>query len=1090
MFSVISPLLRGARVLLLAVAVILLPVADLRPVQAADLGSAYVTPEYMLAQTWGSITLVYTVGEAGLAQGGSLRVQFPKSYHKSALYPQLWDPSGPYYVSATASNPDALLSLVVTREDIVPQDVDFQDFTTTITVEGASLQPGDTVSFVFGDTSAGGMGILASQAVARERVWVAVDVLGTGEYQMLPELPILETRGGQASYLRAIAPSLVRAGEAVLVRVVALDALDNNSSLYRGTVTLSCDDVAAEYPGGHTFSEAEAGVWVFSAILNTPGVHRFQVSDGVRSAWSNPIEVVDGEPLVRLYWGDTHVHTDASPEGYGDAQSEIRYGREVSGLHFMGFLDHAGNTKAPLTLAEWGEQTAVVEGAYAPGEFVTFCSYEWSVDQTLQGHRTVIYREGQQPFFGARSYTTIEALWGALAGNGTPALTLPHHMGMESAASNTATSWEYVNTTFQRSLEIYQVKGLWEYYDPSHPLSAENVHTYRSMPGPYYAQDAWAAGQRLGVIASSDEHWGRPGRTGYGLAAVYASSLTREGVFDAIASRHSYGTTGERIILHFTADGHRMGEEYGVSLPHSPEINVRVYGTDVVDWVEVLKYDGTGYSVIHRETAGVRDVEFSLVDEGYSGDSMYYVRLRQANQVAGRDVMAWSSPIWVDVAAGPTPTPSATATESPTETATVQPTPTETHTSEPTPTGTPTPTYTSTTAPTPTDTPTAEPTPTETPTVEPTPTATATTTATATPTGTATATSGPTATATATATATTEPTVVPELGLYEHLNQGDDGSIRADGAMVVGQSFTPAQAHTVSLVRLKLYRQGSPGPATVAIRAAGGNGMPTGSSLSSGTLDTSAITTSTLGEWYSVSLTPVGLQAGTQYVLTIAVPGGDAGNRLFVRWDRSDPPYGGGTALYSWDGGQGWRAVSGSDVMFEEWGTPGATPTPTLEPTPTDTPTAEPTHTQTPTVEPTPTETPTPTPQPTPTQTPTVEPTATATATVEPTDTPTAEPTATDTATPEPTPTETPTPEPTATDTPTAEPTATGTPTGEPTATETATEMPTDTPTPEPVPSQTPTVEAIPTETSAPEATTGTRWSGRPVYRPVIVSLM
>ncbi|NPV10132.1 MAG: hypothetical protein HPY83_19495 [Anaerolineae bacterium] len=339
----------------------------------------------------------------------------------------------------------------------------------------------------------------------------------------------------------------------------------------------------------------------------------------------------------------------------------------------------------------------------------------------------------------------------------------------------------------------------------------------------------------------------------------------------------------------------------------------------------------------------------------------------------------------------------------------------------------------------------------------PTPTATATTTATATPTGTATATTEPTATATATATAspTTEPTVAPELGLYEHLNQGDDGSIRADGAMVVGQSFTPAQAHTVSLVRLKLYRQGSPGPATVAIRAAGGNGMPTGSSLSSGTLDTSAITTSTLGEWYSVSLMPAGLEAGVGYVITVAVPGGDAANRLFVRWDRSDPPYGGGTALYSWDGGQGWRAVSGSDIMFEEWGSVGSVPTatPTVEPTATPTLEATPTSTE----------------EPTPTQTPTVEPSATAT--LEPTAT--VEPTVTETPTPEPTPTETPTAEPTPTEAPTLEPTPTDTATPEPTSTQMptataiATAEPTATPTGTPAPAVPETGEVSPDQGSS-----------------------
>ena len=241
--------------------------------------------------------------------------------------------------------------------------------------------------------------------------------------------------------------------------------------------------------------------------------------------------------------------------------------------------------------------------------------------------------------------------------------------------------------------------------------------------------------------------------------------------------------------------------------------------------------------------------------------------------------------------------------------------------------------------------------------------------------------------------------------LFEHLNQGDDNSIRADGTQLVGQSFTPTTAHTLTRIRLKLQRQGNPGSAIISVRAADSGGLPTGGDLSVGSLDTAGITTSGTGEWYFVEMSPVELEAGKQYVLILHVPGGDASNRLNCRWDRTDPPYGGGTALYSWNGGQGWRTMPDFDLMFEEWGITGSVPTPTdtTQATPTDTPTTEPTPTDTPTTEVTPEDTPTT--EPTPTDTPTTEPT--------PTDTPITEPTPTDTPTTEPTPTDTPTTEPT-----------------------------------------------------------------------------
>ncbi|MGI6209820.1 MAG: hypothetical protein ACOYEW_16580, partial [Anaerolineae bacterium] len=54
--------------LVLGLVLILASLGGFSPASADDIGSAYITPDTMLARTWGSITLVYTVGEAGLAE--------------------------------------------------------------------------------------------------------------------------------------------------------------------------------------------------------------------------------------------------------------------------------------------------------------------------------------------------------------------------------------------------------------------------------------------------------------------------------------------------------------------------------------------------------------------------------------------------------------------------------------------------------------------------------------------------------------------------------------------------------------------------------------------------------------------------------------------------------------------------------------------------------------------------------------------------------------------------------------------------------------------------------------------------------------
>jgi len=131
-------------------------------------------------------------------------------------------------------------------------------------------------------------------------------------------------------------------------------------------------------------------------------------------------------------------------------------------------------------------------------------------------------------------------------------------------------------------------------------------------------------------------------RYGTALMAVYASDLTRESIFNGMKSRHTYGTTGERILLEFSIDGNQMGSEYVES--GQPEIVVTVGGTDVLDKVEVMKYsNSSGWECAYSDSPGQNVRSFNYTDTGFAEDSLYYVRVTQRD-----GEMAWSSPIWAD----------------------------------------------------------------------------------------------------------------------------------------------------------------------------------------------------------------------------------------------------------------------------------------------------------------------------------------------------------------------------------------------------------------------------------------------------------
>jgi hypothetical protein len=224
---------------------------------------------------------------------------------------------------------------------------------------------------------------------------------------------------------------------------------------------------------------------------------------------------------------------------------------------------------------------------------------------------------------------------------------------------------EYAHDRYRRSIEIYSNHGTSEYFDPVQPLAYERLHDEKkwSHDGPNYARDAWAIGERLGVIASTDDHSARPGLQGKGLAAVYAPALQRKGIFNALNTRFSYGTTGERILLDFTINGVPMGQEVFLKQTQHPELSIRVAGTNTLAFVEVLKWKLEGgpfdedphpqYEVFTRQVTGADQVCFSVIDSTFTGSSLYYVRVKQRQGVYSsrdkttRETWAWSSPIWV-----------------------------------------------------------------------------------------------------------------------------------------------------------------------------------------------------------------------------------------------------------------------------------------------------------------------------------------------------------------------------------------------------------------------------------------------------------
>jgi len=264
---------------------------------------------------------------------------------------------------------------------------------------------------------------------------------------------------------------------------------------------------------------------------------------------------------------------------------------------------------------------------------VTLPGYEWT--SLSYGHRNVFFpdtleADAQAPFgaLGPNGERTPDDLWEHL--DERRALTIPHHL---SHALSKPTDWSFHNDHFQRLVEIFQVRGNYEYDGAPYQKRETQV---KFTPG-HSVRAALAQGHRLGIIASPD-HGG-----GMGLAGVWSEELTRESIFEALHARRTFGTTGAKMDLFLEVWNFTMGEEGATGASgadFSVDVRATVHGT-VPGLKLVLVRDG---EEVQRWATGEAELEIEWTDsDPWAGTRYWYLRAEQSDGHIG-----WTSPVWLE----------------------------------------------------------------------------------------------------------------------------------------------------------------------------------------------------------------------------------------------------------------------------------------------------------------------------------------------------------------------------------------------------------------------------------------------------------
>jgi hypothetical protein len=168
---------------------------------------------------------------------------------------------------------------------------------------------------------------------------------------------------------------------------------------------------------------------------------------------------------------------------------------------------------------------------------------------------------------------------------------------------------------------------------------------------------------------------------------------------------------------------------------------------------------------------------------------------------------------------------------------------------------------------------------------------------------------------------TTEQTAPNYSILQTYYEQGID-NWAFYGATWQAQTFTTSEPinYTVTIISLKMYRAGNPGTVTVSIRATDTNGHPSGSDLTSGSLNGNSFTTDTNGAWYNFTLTPYTLSQLTKYAIVVRATAGGSSNYVVWIGAYSSGTYPYGNAEYSTTSGSTWGSQTTADMTFKVYG--------------------------------------------------------------------------------------------------------------------------------------------------------------------------
>ena len=498
-------------------------------------GSISLEPKgEFIAGSFSTIILTYTAGKYGMDDLGGLKIFFRFACDQSPL--QMEDPKGLGYTTATASNGANIFLSYASREGERPWYKMLR-----VRIAGKGLEEGESIKIKIGNKEFGSPGILTHADVFSTNVFIPL------------KSPKISITSGPVARWKAFIPTLGIIGEKFDLKIRAEDKWGNPSDKADCTLLFKPSHMITGLPNTYKVNKGQLSHSITGLeIQDFNPEHAFKdsiVSIAIHDSNSNfltktnPLKLKLKSPF-KHFWGDIHGQSEETI-GTNTAELYFQFGRDIAYLDVIG---HQAND-FQVTKELWEHFNYLSEKYYEPNKFVTLFGYEYSANTGLGGDRNVYFLKSDQQIHRSShaliqqekdqdsDCLSVSELFLTLHKNDPDAaetvIVVPHVGGRYADIRH------HYDGSLEHSIEIHSEWGTFE----------------------WLLFDAFEMGYRMGIVASSDDHKGRPGvaypgaskfGTYGGLTCFLSSELTRESIFHALKHRHHYATTGERIFLEVT----------------------------------------------------------------------------------------------------------------------------------------------------------------------------------------------------------------------------------------------------------------------------------------------------------------------------------------------------------------------------------------------------------------------------------------------------------------------------------------------------------------------------------------------------------